>query len=237
MESSRGGPLTTFIMMLPLIVVPAIAMLKPADGSGGILSDLLNAATGNQSANDATGASADAEGNGPGGTDVDSFEALFGDGAAVEAPAFQADGRSEAGSPADGPPGFGHSANGPAVDAAAFEAAELEAGGLSPEDLLNDFSVDEFDPGSRTAVAPVTIGSAPGTLDVKTQGLLATLQKMGVSRTLWFSPDGRSSGFVAFVDAGQGVLRYRFESVAATPVAAVSDVILQIEEWQRTAGR
>lgn len=46
MESSRGGPLTTFIMMLPLIVVPAIAMLRPAGQEGSLLSELLSAATG-----------------------------------------------------------------------------------------------------------------------------------------------------------------------------------------------
>ncbi|MCA9082429.1 MAG: hypothetical protein KDA81_00170 [Planctomycetaceae bacterium] len=50
MDSSRGGPLTTFIMMLPLIVVPAIAMLKPVDGQNGILSSLLSAASGNSAA-------------------------------------------------------------------------------------------------------------------------------------------------------------------------------------------
>lgn len=46
MESSRGGPLTTFIMMLPLIVVPTIAMLRPASQQGSLLSDLLSAAGG-----------------------------------------------------------------------------------------------------------------------------------------------------------------------------------------------
>ena len=44
MESSRGGPLTTFIMMLPLIVVPTIAMLKPIGQQGNLLSSLLSAA-------------------------------------------------------------------------------------------------------------------------------------------------------------------------------------------------
>lgn len=44
MESSRGGPLTTFIMMLPLIVVPTIAMLRPAGSDGSLLSNLLSAA-------------------------------------------------------------------------------------------------------------------------------------------------------------------------------------------------
>lgn len=43
MDSSRGGPLTTLIMMLPLIVVPAIAMLRPLDLQNGLTSGPLSA--------------------------------------------------------------------------------------------------------------------------------------------------------------------------------------------------
>lgn len=74
MDSPKGGPLTTFIMMLPLIVVPTIAMLKPADSSG-LVSSLLSAASGDRAAesqekpaDDDVFAVADEE-----------FEALFGD--------------------------------------------------------------------------------------------------------------------------------------------------------------
>lgn len=73
MDSPKGGPLTTFIMMLPLIVVPTIAMLKPADSSG-LVSSLLSAASGDRAADsqepadDDVFAAADEE-----------FEALFGD--------------------------------------------------------------------------------------------------------------------------------------------------------------
>ena len=56
MESSRGGPLTTFIMMLPLIIVPTIAMLKPVDQKGSLLSSLLSAASPNDSSGEATDA-------------------------------------------------------------------------------------------------------------------------------------------------------------------------------------
>jgi hypothetical protein len=53
MESSRGGPLSTFIMMLPLIVVPSIAMLKPAGQEGSMLSGLLSAASPKEDAHSA----------------------------------------------------------------------------------------------------------------------------------------------------------------------------------------
>jgi hypothetical protein len=45
MDSSRSGPLSSFIMMLPLIVVPAIALLRPAENGSSIVSDDLSAAT------------------------------------------------------------------------------------------------------------------------------------------------------------------------------------------------
>lgn len=53
MESSRGGPLSTFIMMLPLIVVPTIAMLKPVGQEGSMLSGLLSAASSEEDAHSA----------------------------------------------------------------------------------------------------------------------------------------------------------------------------------------
>ncbi|MCP4511975.1 MAG: hypothetical protein GY826_36860, partial [Fuerstiella sp.] len=62
MESSRGGPLTTFIMMLPLIVVPAIAMLRPSSPEGGLLSSLLSAGSGDSSVSESPGDEPDFDG-------------------------------------------------------------------------------------------------------------------------------------------------------------------------------
>ena len=44
MDSSRSGPLSNFILILPLIVVPTIAMLRPPDRDRGLVSDDLSAA-------------------------------------------------------------------------------------------------------------------------------------------------------------------------------------------------
>ncbi|HIF01057.1 MAG TPA: hypothetical protein EYG03_12405 [Planctomycetes bacterium] len=62
MESSRGGPLTTFIMMLPLIVVPAIAMLRPSNPEGGFLSSLLSAGSGDSAESESSGDEPDFDG-------------------------------------------------------------------------------------------------------------------------------------------------------------------------------
>jgi len=44
MDSSRGGPLSTLILMLPLIVVPALVVLRPTEQDSGFSSDDLAAA-------------------------------------------------------------------------------------------------------------------------------------------------------------------------------------------------
>ena len=200
MDSSRGGPLTTFIMMLPLIVVPAIAMLKPAGQGAGIVSDLLSAATGD-APEAASAPSADP------GEEVDPFDAIFGDAEQIDAPATNTP-------PTDD------------VDAILF-ADSQELGG---DDLV-------FPP---TASVPENLGSTvapPVSADDQTAALLKHVNELGAVRTMWFSPDGTSAGFVAFFDAGEGILRYRFEAVADSQPSAIQDVILQVQEWRRTNGR
>ena len=44
MDSTRGGPLTTLILMLPLIVVPALVVLRPPERDSGYGSGDLSAA-------------------------------------------------------------------------------------------------------------------------------------------------------------------------------------------------
>jgi hypothetical protein len=61
MDSSRGGPLSTLILLLPLVIVPAVAILRPADPDSGLIGDDLTA-------------SEDAFMSGP-----EDFEAIFGD--------------------------------------------------------------------------------------------------------------------------------------------------------------
>jgi len=61
MDSSRSGPLSTLILLLPLIVVPAVAILRPAERDSGFVGDDLTA-------------SEDAFMSGP-----EHFDAIFGD--------------------------------------------------------------------------------------------------------------------------------------------------------------
>ncbi|MCR9198697.1 MAG: hypothetical protein NXI04_08645 [Planctomycetaceae bacterium] len=193
MESSRGGPLTTFIMMLPLIVVPTIAMLRPAGSDGSLLSNLLSAAP------EADTAAA---------TPDDVADAVFSelsDDSFGEAPDFS--------TPDD-------------------EFADLEnqlfaeASGMSATPAAPDFDTT---PSAGTGT-PGASGAA-GSPAVTSQ-LLGRMKQMGAHRTMWFEPGDGRFGFVAFFRAGNGIVSYRFESVAATESAAIIDVMQQAQAWQ-----
>lgn len=203
MESSRGGPLTTFIMMLPLIIVPAIAMLRPASQEGSLLSELLSAATGEKPTPDSTAES-----------DSDSAEE------ALEQLFSQGDEDS-------GDKAFDDSSE---VDAELFSEAAGEIPGAQKDAIFDDAPpLSPLDMG--------TISVADNSIqDSGTKDLLDRLQKMGAVRILWFSPGESQAGFVAFFRAGEGIVSYRFEAVAASRDAAVRDVIGQAEEWMRTSG-
>lgn len=208
MDSSRGGPLTTFIMMLPLIVVPAIAMLRPANQNGGLISEWLSAATGG---GDADNAPSDATED----PDIDPFEQLFADSASPGGGKPNADSEIAAG---------GHE-----IDAALFAevtgeslAGQMERQPMSP---ATGGPSDDPEPGLNSQV------------DSRTSALLAQLKQLGMIRTLWFSPGDGQIGFVAFFLPGEGIVSYRFDAVAATHEAAVRAVMQQVQDWRRNRGQ
>ena len=203
MDSSRGGPLTTFIMMLPLIVVPAIAMLKPANQEGGLVSSLLSAAS------DVTSGQQDADSSAsaPAFDDVpDEFEAIFGDSSEQASLEKSAD-----------------------SDDALFQEA---AGASLAGDFATDFSSSPPQT-SEPPVEMGDVSVPNASPDADETQLLNQLRQMGATRTLWFSPGPQSAGFVAFFPAGRGVVSYRFEAIAANRDAAVRDVIQQALAWKK----
>ncbi|MCP4170821.1 MAG: hypothetical protein GY758_08640 [Fuerstiella sp.] len=194
MESSRGGPLTTFIMMLPLIVVPAMAMFRPSGPEGNLLSSLLSAGSGDSSDSESPDNEADLDG-----FSESDFEAEFAEILDSEDNVGDDEGAS-----------FSQEPSFP---------SESEMTRIPPVATPQVF----------TQPPPITDLSTNAELDA----LTAQLQTLGAKRTLWFSPGNTSTyGFVAFFPAGQGIVRYRFESIAASKAAAVRDVIRQANEWK-----
>lgn len=185
MESSRSGPLTTFIMMLPLIVVPTVAMLKPANLKEGWASQLLSASD--------HPATADAEHDAPEfGADIDDFDefGLFVD---------------ESESSAD---------------------SDSDEDALFREAFADPLTSVTAEPSATTPAAPQQLSSAD------LAPLMTQLEKMGATRTLWFTPGNQMVGFVAFFEPDRGKTSYRFESIALSQAAAAKDVIQQVKAWE-----
>ena len=202
MESNRGGPLTTFIMTLPMIVVPTIAMLKPADNGAGLLSGLLSASQ-NASSDESAGDAPEFAGL------ADDVNSMFFEEESADAPSFG----SESGAPGES-----------LMDNDDFDAifgAELDSHSTSPP------------PASVTAAASSMSNATEG---IDAGRLHAELQNMGVMKTLWFSPDGQRSGFIAFFPgtSDAGSVQYRFEAIAATRDKALNEVVQQAREWQES---
>lgn len=55
MDSSRGGPLSTLILMLPLIVVPALVVMRPSEQDSGFSSNDLAASVDDEFGTDGEG--------------------------------------------------------------------------------------------------------------------------------------------------------------------------------------
>ncbi len=208
MDSSRGGPLTTFIMTLPLIVVPALALLRPADQPGSLLHSLLSAGT-----RAVNGESADSAGeNG----DLDPFEDLFTE-VTESAPELEPDTADDS----DG------------LDDDLFAEA---SGTALADDFESSFGPPPATAPPTTASPINTAQPPPVDLASNPQvgQLMDQLKQMGARRTLWFSPGDQTVGFVAFFRAGQGIVSYRFSAVANSRAAAIADVIAQARRWQET---
>ena len=224
MESSRGGPLTTFIMTLPLIVVPAIAMLKPVDSGSGLVSSVLSAASGR---GDSVGeaSATDSNSEAPDFASVqDEFDAVFGE-------------SDDAGELDTGELETGE------LETGELETGELETGEQAFQEDVGESLVDDFAADFGTPASPSDFAAAPATAPAESgsdgdlEPLLSQLTNMGAARTLWFSPDGTTVGFVAFFPTGPGTVSYRFEAMAASKSAAVRDVLRQAAAWRESSGQ
>ena len=207
-------------MMLPLIVVPTVAMLKPAGNPVGMVTDFLSASSEDE------GADADDSMQSGAFTDADDFSDFFEDtdGGTLQTAAQMADSpfREEIATGSDAAL-IDEAMNGFAPD---FPAENTPSANDFPfsDDSANLFS----DQGSA---APKT--SANSSTDTDLKDLLNRVQQTGASEVMWFQPGGTSHGFIAFFhNSGNGQI-LRFEGVAATKEAAVKNVLLQIQQRQR----
>lgn len=230
MESSRSSLFSTVIMTLPLVVVPAIALLQPPAPNSGASSTELGAAEEFdifkdlevfEFADEANAAAGRTSDNSPAQAE-DEFDALFhevgGDSPGrPHTPAPNSDSIPEYRRDDPFVPTQGHRGAAESSD----PAAAARGSAISEQEL----------PPAGRAAAPAT--------DAEESRLLMQLQAQGVMRIHWFVPGTTGTtgriGVAIFVPGDDPAVTYRFESVAVQRRDALVDVLLQLTRWQARA--
>ena len=223
MDSSRSGLLSTLLMTLPLIIVPSIALLRPAGGPAGVAQTV---AQGAQTPDDSPD---------------DFFDGL--DTSLDDAPEFRPDGSADAArthQDADFEKLLPRSL-------ASVKTAESHVGSKAvpgEPDSIDPFPQFEGDQEWRPQTG--TAGSTPEQpaeplippdTDA-TDKNIRQLEALGAIRTFWFVPGTTEEyGFAAFFRGETELVRYRFEATGKTRAACVDDVLQQVTQWRIQSAR
>ena len=205
MESSRSGLLSTLLMTLPLIVVPAIALLRPpgqmpsvsttpleaTDDSAEELLDEFNIV---ESESEPRKTRADRETDGA----SEEFDELF-----AESPSVS---------------------NSRSADA--DRSLKRDSTEAFDKDLSNPFDLEESSDDSLTEQqTPKTTGGA--------ESIVEELNVNGALRTMWFEAGSKTPvGFAAFFRGQTELTRIRFEAVGQSREECARNVLNQVRQWQ-----
>jgi hypothetical protein len=205
MESSRSGLLSTLLMTLPLIVVPAIALLRPPGQMPSVSTTPLEATDDSaeelldefdivESESEPRKTRADRE------TDVASeeFDELF-----AESPSVS---------------------NSRSADA--DRSLKRDSTEAFDKDLSNPFDLEESSDDSLTEQqTPKTTGGA--------ERIVEELNVNGALRTMWFEAGSKTPvGFAAFFRGQTELTRIRFEAVGQSREECARNVLNQVRQWQ-----
>ncbi|MFN9282495.1 MAG: hypothetical protein ACK5YX_02245 [Planctomyces sp.] len=219
MDSSRSGLLSTLLMTLPLIIVPAIALLRPAGGPSGVSQTI---ARGSESPGDASGDE----------LDIEMLEGF--DKSLTDAPEFNPEESNDVRRPRkdsgidDLLPDSSPTPGAPKKLKSTLPESS-EAIGRDPFQQLGSNESPTDTPQNQPAGADV---------DTATEASIRQLQALGAIRTLWFVPGTTTShGFAAFFRGETELVRYRFEATGPTRSGCVEDVLQQVRQWRNQSAR
>ncbi|MBL8817890.1 MAG: hypothetical protein JNL58_17835 [Planctomyces sp.] len=236
MESSRGGMLSTLIMTIPLIVVPAIALLRPPAPNGTSVTGSVEAGTEmddfglgelDDDFEEEVGSSdADSPDNSDRGSKKprgsrsrNEFDDLFPE---------ETSEQSEFGRSVD-PTSPGETGALPETrladsgSKAIGSDASVQVDESPPEFSPNDINVESTKPSPEDSFAA--------------SELIVELNSLGVRKTLWFSPGTNElHGFAAFLNVADQEFLVRFEAIGNTRADAVRDVLQQVRAWKTNGG-
>ena len=226
MDSSRSGLLSTLLMTLPLIVVPAIALLRPP-GQAGISTVALDAA------------------------DVEEADSLFKDFPELEADPAEVSRTESPGSfdtllNDDDDDDLGSNTRGgnpEDIDARDAEAPrDVSPHTVPPGNAHRDPFLTEDEPQTPPLTKPTGpdpepesgIGSKPEAVKPDAGQIVEQLTAMGALKTMWFEAGDKTPvGFAVFLRGPQELTRFRFEAVGESREACARDVLEQVTRWQQ----
>ena len=223
MDSSRSGLLSTLLMTLPLIVVPAVALLRPP-GQVGVSTVDLEASDG--STDDSL---------------FDGFPDLESDSAGAVRTESSANSDSRLmnrDDPGSNPEDSIFQELNPAENEASSDAAP----GNSPPGRANK---DPFLPEAAPPSAPSIeqrgtkeverqSGSDPDPAKPDAAQLVEQLNAMGALKTMWFEAGDKTPvGLAVFFRGPEELTRFRFEAVGESREACARDVLEQVTRWQQ----
>lgn len=206
MDSSRSGLLSTLLMTLPLIVVPAIALLRPPGHTSGVSTVPLDAANlvdeifpdEFTSAEESPGDSRKKSANELSRNIEDEFGGLF-----------------------DEDPG----------ELTNDWKERQPSNDVSKADPFNPFDSPQPESSEKdpTAAPPLRDASQPGAAEK----IVEQLNVQGAVRTMWFEAGARSPvGFAAFFRGQTELMRIRFEAVGGSREECAQNVLRQVNQWQ-----
>lgn len=223
MDSSRSGLLSTLLMTLPLIVVPAVALLRPP-GQVGVSTVDLAASEGE--ADDSL---------------FDGFPELESDsaGAIKTVPSGHSDspliGDDDPGSnPEDGIFQELNSSD-------AESPGNLAPRTFPPEGANKDPFLSEVGPQSTTPMKQrgtradeALQGSDQKPVEPDAAQVVEQLNAMGALKTMWFEAGDKTPvGLAVFFRGPEELTRFRFEAVGESREACAQDVLEQVTRWQQ----
>lgn len=207
MESSRSGLFSTLLMTLPLIVVPAIALLRPPGHSPSISTAPLNATEDpdwelledfDLVESDSATERQNGRSNRPPDTSGNDFEELFSE---------------------------------PARQAKNYSSANQGAGSNDSTTLNRELS-NPFEWVEAEDNAPPNQNQAPDT-EGGADKIVEELNVNGAIRTMWFEAGPKTPvGFAAFFRGQTDLTRIRFEAVGQSREECALNVLNQVRKWQ-----
>jgi hypothetical protein len=210
MDSSRSGLLSTLMMTLPLIVVPAIALLRPPGHAAGVSSTELDAS---ESLED---------------DDFlrDSLKELSSDFAEADPETKNSAGSRK---PDDVDSLF-------AEEMEESESSEPARAAASRRTKSLDEDSDPFMSESNPEDAGSTGDSSSDAAEDETlsaEKIVEHLNAQGALRTMWFEAGANSPvGLAVFFRGQTELMRIRFESVGQTRDECARNVLSQVTQWQ-----